>query len=241
MVTAVEVVSLRKVFGNVVAVDGISFKVEEGEIFGLVGPNGAGKTTTLRILATLLRPTSGSVRVFGRDVVKECDEVRKLIAYLPEEAGAYKYLTGYEYLRFMAKVYGYGDEVVEEGIRLAGLGDAIHRYVGTYSKGMKRRLQVARTLMVRPKLAIMDEPTSGLDVIHAVYVRDIIKNYVKKYGITVIVSSHNMLEVEYLCDRIALLGRGRIVAIGNPKELISKYDAKNLEEVFVKVVGRATE
>ena len=241
MVKAVEVTNLRKVFGNVVAVDDISFEVEEGEIFGLVGPNGAGKTTTLRILATLLRPTSGSVKIFGRDVVKECDEVRKLIAYLPEEAGAYRYLTGYEYLRFMAKVYGYGEEVIEEGVRLAGLGDAIHRYVGTYSKGMKRRLQVARTLMVRPKLAIMDEPTSGLDVIHAVYVRDIIKNYVKKYGITVIVSSHNMLEVEYLCDRIALLSRGRIVAIGDPKELISKYDAKNLEELFVKVVGRATE
>lgn len=239
MVKAVEVRELRKVFGNVVAINNISFDVEEGEIFGLVGPNGAGKTTTLRILATLLRPTSGTVRIFGKDVVKECSEVRRLIAYLPEEAGAYKYLTGYEYLRFMARVYGYGDEVTEEGARLSGLGTALSRYVGTYSKGMKRRLQVARTLMVRPKLAIMDEPTSGLDVIHAVYVRDMIKNYVKEYGVTVIISSHNMLEVEYLCDRVALLSRGNLVAIGSPKELMSEYGVRNLEEVFVKVVGDA--
>jgi len=236
---AVEVRNLRKVFGNIVAIDNISFEVEEGEIFGIVGPNGAGKTTTLRILATLLRPTSGTVSIFGKDVMRDCETVRKLIAYLPEEAGAYKYLTGYEYMKFMAKVYGYGEDVIEEGVRLAGLGDAINRYVGTYSRGMKRRLQVARTLMVRPKLAIMDEPTSGLDVIHAVYVRNIIKNYVKTYGITVIVSSHNMLEVEYLCDRIALLSKGKIVAMGSPKDLMNKYGVRNLEEVFVKVVGHA--
>ena len=239
MAKAVEVKNLRKVFGNIIAVDNITFEVEEGEIFGLVGPNGAGKTTTLRILATLLKPTSGTVKVFGKDVVRDCDDVRKLIAYLPEEAGAYKYLTGYEYMKFMARVYGYGEDVIEEGVKLAGLGDAIKRYVGTYSKGMKRRLQVARTLMVKPRLAIMDEPTSGLDVVHAVYVRDIIKNYVKKYRITVIVSSHNMLEVEYLCDRIALLSKGRVVAMGTPRDLMSKYGVRNLEEVFVRVVGHA--
>jgi len=236
---AVEVKNLRKIFGNITAIDNITFEVEEGEIFGLVGPNGAGKTTTLRILATLLKPTSGTVKVFGKDVVRDCDAVRKLIAYLPEEAGAYKYLTGYEYMKFMARVYGYGEDVIEEGVKLAGLSDAIKRYVGTYSKGMKRRLQVARTLMVKPRLAIMDEPTSGLDVVHAVYVRDIIKNYVKKYRITVIVSSHNMLEVEYLCDRIALLSKGRVVAMGTPRDLMSKYGVRNLEEVFVRVVGHA--
>ncbi len=237
--TAVEVKGLRKVFGDVVAVDRISFTVEEGEIFGLVGPNGAGKTTTLRILATILKPTEGVVKVFGKDVVKERDDVRKLITYLPEEAGAYKYLTGLEYLRLMGKVYGVSEEQIREGVELAGLGDALRRYTGTYSKGMKRRLQVARTLMVRPKLAIMDEPTSGLDVVHAVYVRKVIRDYVRKYGITVILSSHNMLEVEYLCDRVALIDKGKLVDVGRPGELKEKYGASNLEEVFVRVVSSA--
>ena len=236
---AVEVSGLRKVFGNVVAVDGVSFRVDEGEIFGLVGPNGAGKTTTLRIIATILEPTEGSVKVFGRDVVREREAVRRLIAYLPEEAGAYKYLTGYEYLRFMARVYGLGDDVVEEGVRVANLGDAMGRYVGTYSKGMKRRLQVARVLMVKPRLAILDEPTSGLDVVHAVHVRRVIKEYVSRYGITVILSSHNMLEVEYLCDRVALIDKGRIVAAGPPRDLMDEHRVKNLEEVFVRVVKGA--
>lgn len=236
---AVVVERFRKVYGDTVAVDDVSFEVNEGEIFGLVGPNGAGKTTTLRAIATLIKPTSGKIEVFGHDVTVDTDEVRKLIAYLPEEAGAYRYLTGYEYLRFMAKVYGLGDEVIEEGVRIAGLGDDLKRYVGNYSKGMKRRLQVARTLMVRPKLAIMDEPTSGLDVIHAVYVRDIIREYVKRYRITVIASSHNMLEVEYLCDRVALIDKGRIVAMGTPKKLIEDYGVSNLEEVFVRVIRSA--
>ncbi len=239
MVHAVEVRDLIKDFGNVRALRGISFTVEEGEIFGLVGPNGAGKTTTLRIIATLLKPTSGSVKVFGHDVVKEANRVRKLIAYLPEEAGAYKYLTGYEYLRFIARIYGLGDDAVEEGARISGLKSDLRRYVSTYSKGMKRRLQVARTLMVKPKLAIMDEPSSGLDVYHALYVRNVIKEYVRRYRITVILSSHNMLEVEYLCDRVALIHKGRIVALGKPQELKERYGASNLEEVFVKVIESA--
>ncbi len=236
---AVEVKDLVKVFGDVKALKGISFTVRKGEIFGLVGPNGAGKTTTLRMLATLLKPTSGIVRIFGYDIVKQADEVRRLIAYLPEEAGAYKYLTGYEYLRFIAKIYGLKDDVVNEGVKISGLGDELRRYVSTYSKGMKRRLQVARTLMVRPKLAIMDEPSSGLDVYHALYVRNIIKEYVRRYGITVILSSHNMLEVEYLCDRVALIHKGEIVALGKPQELKEMYGANNLEEVFVRVIEGA--
>ncbi len=235
----VEVRDLVKVFGEVKVLKGISFTVRKGEIFGLVGPNGAGKTTTLRILATLLKPTSGTVKIFRYDVVKQADEVRRLIAYLPEEAGAYKYLTGYEYLRFIARIYGLRDDVVNEGVKISGLGNELRRYVSTYSKGMKRRLQVARTLMVRPKLAIMDEPSSGLDVYHALYVRNVIKEYVKKYGITVILSSHNMLEVEYLCDRVALIHKGEIVALGKPQELKEKYGATNLEEVFVKVIKGA--
>jgi ABC-2 type transport system ATP-binding protein len=232
-----------KVFGNVYALDKLSFKVNSGEIFGLIGPNGAGKTTALRIVSTLLLPTSGTVKVFGLDVVKNAAEVRKIISYLPEEAGAYRNLSGWEYLEFMAK-FNTKDgskvrEMVNEAAEITGLGERLKDKTKAYSKGMKRRLLVARALMTRPKLAILDEPTSGLDVLHAYHVREIVKRYVKEHGVTVLLSSHNMLEVEHLCDRVALLNKGKIVAEGKPVELKEKYGSTNLEEVFAKVVGIA--
>ena len=236
---AVEVKDLVKVFDRIKAVDGLSFRIDEGEIYGLVGPNGAGKTTTLRIIATLISPTSGEVKVFGINVSKEPEKIREFISYLPEEAGAYKNLTGAEYLGFMAKLYSRNSaetgEIVERGISISGLGERLNDKIKTYSKGMKRRLLIARALMNLPKLAILDEPTSGLDVIYSFQVRDTIKRFVKEYGITVLLSSHNMLEVEYLCNRIGLLNRGRIVAEGSPDELKASYNASNLEEVFMKV------
>ena len=236
---AVEVKNLVKRFGNIRAVDNATFDVREGEIFGLIGPNGAGKTTTLRIIATLLKPTSGKVTVFNYDVVNDADKVREIISYLPEEAGAYKNLSGLEYLRFMARVYAKDNQeaerFVKEAVEISGLGERLRDKVKTYSKGMIRKLLLARALMMRPKLAILDEPTSGLDVIHAHYVRRTIRDYVKQHGVTVILSSHNMLEVEYLCDRIALIHRGRIVEEGKPDELKRRYNVNNLEEVFVEV------
>ena len=238
---AVEVENLVKLFGSVKALDGLSFKVYEGEVYGLIGPNGAGKTTTLRILATLLLPTKGSVRVFGLDVVSQASEVRRVIAYLAEDAGAYRNLTGYEYLSIIARIYFKSkqdaEEAVEWAAKASGLGERIHDKVKTYSKGMKRRLQVARVFMVNPKLAILDEPTAGLDVIHANYIRRLIRDQARKHGTTAVMSSHNMLEVEYVCDRVSLIDRGRIVAEGSPGELKTLWDASNLEEVFVKVVG----
>ena len=240
---AVEVNNLVKVFGNVRALDGLTFNVEKGEIYGLIGPNGAGKTTSLRIIATLLLPTSGSVKVFGLDVVSKAEEVRRLISYLPEEAGAYKNLSGMEYLEFMASFSaGNKDEIrsmVEQAAEISGLGERLYDRIKTYSKGMKRRLLVARALMIKPKLAVLDEPTSGLDVVHSFHVRNIIKRYVEEFGVTVLLSSHNMLEVEYLCDRVALINKGKIVAEGSPEGLKSEYNAENLEEVFVKVTSHA--
>jgi len=241
MEVAVEVNNLVKVFGEVRALDGLSFKMRKGEIYGLIGPNGAGKTTALRITSTLLLPTSGTVRVFGHDVIDEASEVRRLISYLPEEAGAYKNLSGYEYLEFMTTFTAENKETVKETVgaaaKISGLEERLKDKVKTYSKGMKRRLLVARALMTKPKLAVLDEPTSGLDVLHSVYVRGIVKQYVEKQGVTVLLSSHNMLEVEHLCDRVALINKGRIVAEGSPAELKAKYDSANLEEVFAKVVG----
>ncbi|MCW4052889.1 MAG: ABC transporter ATP-binding protein [Candidatus Bathyarchaeota archaeon] len=243
MSSAVETVDLTKVFGNIRALDGLSLAIKPGEIFGLIGPNGAGKTTALRIISTLLLPTSGSVKVCGYDAVAEASEVRKLIAYLPEEAGAYKNLSGSEYLRFMAKFSSRSSHVLEETVRsaaeISGLGERLQDKVKTYSKGMKRRLLVARALMTKPRLAVLDEPTSGLDVLHSVHVREIIKNYVAEHGVTVLLSSHNMLEVEYLCDRVALIDHGKIVAEGTPEELKVLHKVENLEEAFAKVVGLA--
>jgi ABC-2 type transport system ATP-binding protein len=240
---AVDAKALVKQFGNIRALDGLTFNIKQGEIYGLIGPNGAGKTTALRIVSTLLIPTSGTITVFNLDVVNQATEVRKIISYLPEEAGAYKNLSGWEYLEFMAKFNTKNDselkQIINEAAQISGLAERLKDKAKTYSKGMKRRLLVARALMTRPKLAVLDEPASGLDVLHAYHVREIIKSYVKEHGVTVLLSSHNMLEVEYLCDRVALLNKGKIVVEGQPQQLKQKYKSENLEEVFAKVVGYA--
>ncbi|PLJ77164.1 ABC transporter ATP-binding protein [Infirmifilum sp. SLHALR2] len=235
---AVVVKNLVKDFGGFRALSGVSFTVEEGEVFGLIGPNGAGKTTTFRILAGLLSPTSGEVLVLGEKPGSL--KVKKMVSYLPEDAGTYRNITGYEFLRLVAELY-YGktreaEEALEMGVKIAGLGEKIHEKMKSYSKGMKRRVQVARALMVKPKLAILDEPTSGLDVVQAKEIRDLVKEYAQSLGATVLVSSHNMLEVEDICTRVALIDKGRILEEGPIKELVSKYGARNLEEVFFTVV-----
>ncbi len=241
MVELLRVENLVKKYGEKTALKGISFSVEKGEIYGILGPNGAGKTTTLRIVATLLKPTSGRVLIDGVNAVENPLEARKMISYLPEEAGAYPYMTGREYLEFVAELYTQDEskarEMVELGCRISGLGSALNDKTKTYSKGMKRRLQLARALMVLPKLAILDEPTSGVDVIHSMYMRKSIKEIVEEHSVTVLLSSHNMLEVEYLCDRIALLHEGRILVEGTPEHIKTEYKTRNLEEAFAKVVG----
>jgi len=235
---AVEVRELVKDYGNFRAINGISFEVKEGEVFGLIGPNGAGKTTALRVVATLLQITSGSVTVFDYELPREAGEVRKIISYLPEEAGAYKNLRGKDYLNFIAKFFGEGEKfqnMVQRGLEIANLGERINDKVDTYSKGMTRRLLVGRALMVNPRLAILDEPTSGLDVVNAQEVRRIINSSVEA-GVAVLLSSHNMLEVELLCHRIALINDGKIVASGTAAELKREYDAGNIEEAFIKAI-----
>ena len=243
MSLAVEANLLTKQFGQVRALDGVSFNIRPGEIYGLIGPNGAGKTTTLRIICTLIKPTSGSINIFGQDATKQPEKTRQILSYLPEESGAYPNLTGLEYLAFMAKLQSTPDmnikATIEEAAEICGLGDRLKDKVKTYSKGMKRRLLVARALMTRPKLAVLDEPASGLDVLYAYHIREIVKRYVKDHGVTVLMSSHNMLEVEYLCDRVALVHKGKLVVEGEPKALKATYHSENLEEVFAKVVGFA--
>ena len=235
---ALELKDVRKSYGEREAVHGITLSVKEGEIFGLIGHNGAGKTTTLRMISTLLGITSGSISVFGHDVATEPEEVRKIISYLPEDAGAYKDLTGRTYLEFMASFFTTGaakDAMVAKGIELADLGERIDSKVDAYSKGMMRRLLIARAIMPNPRLAIMDEVTSGLDVINAYEIREVIRS-IASTGVTVIMSSHNMFEVDMLCDRVGLIDQGNLVLLGTPEELKERFGVDTLEEVFVKAV-----
>ncbi len=235
MTTVLKVEGLKKSYGTKEAVKGIDFEVQAGEVFALIGPNGAGKTTTLRIIATLLTLTGGTVTFLGHDLKKEPEKVRERISYLPEEAGAYRKMKGADYLRFMAGFYAASSEeadgIVNRAMGIADLGPAINDKVGTYSKGMVRKLLLGRALMTRPTLAILDEPTSGLDVINSLEVRETIKRYSKE-GISVLLSSHNMLEIEFLSDRVALIDEGRILDAGTSQGLKEKYSAANLEVVF---------
>lgn len=234
-----EVRKLVKKYGAFRAVKGISFEVKKKEIFALVGPNGAGKSSTLKTLATILSMTSGKVVLDGFDLQKSEKEVRERISYLPEEAGAYKNLTGMGYLKFMADLAldkrEEREKAVAFAVEITALGKRLEDKIKTYSKGMTRKLLLARTIMSRPKLAILDEPTSGLDVINAFEIRKIIRSLADE-GISVILSSHNMLEVEFLCDRMAIINQGEIVVSGTSGALKKRYKCQNLEEVFVKAV-----
>jgi ABC-2 type transport system ATP-binding protein len=231
--------NLTKNYGKFEALKGVSFEIKSNEVFALIGPNGAGKSTALKIIATILSSTSGKVEVWGFDQAKKPDEVRRRISYLPEEAGAYKNLTGKQYLEFMAALFtddaNLQREYVQTGSEMAGLGEKLRNKIKTYSKGMTRKLLLARTLMTHPMLAILDEPTSGLDIINALEIRKIIRGLSAR-GMAVLLSSHNMLEIEFLSDRVAIINQGRIYETGTAQELKQKYSASNLEEVFVRAI-----
>jgi ABC-2 type transport system ATP-binding protein len=225
---------------DVFAADGVSFSVGEGEVYALIGPNGAGKTTTIRMLATLIQPTSGDAVMEGFSLVKNPNEIRKRITYLPDEAGAYKNLTGIAYLEFMGKLFAKDraelEAFVQRAEAISGLGEKLQDKIGGYSRGMIRKLLIARAVMNEPKLAIMDEATSGLDVINALEIRKMIKGLAKDRGVSFLLSSHNMLEIEYLADRVGMITNGKLTEQGSIPELKEKYGSTNLEEVFVKVV-----
>jgi len=239
MENVLNVKNLIKYYGQFEAVSEISFEVKKGEIFALIGPNGAGKSTTLKVISGLLSLSGGEVIIDGLNIEKDSDKIRKIITYLPEDSGAYKNLTGIEYLRFMAELYAdtkkEADEFVEKGKEISGLGQRLENKTSTYSKGMVRKLLLGRTVMSKPKLAILDEPTSGLDVINAMEIRKTIKKMAKE-GMSVLLSSHNMLEIEFLSDRVSIINKGKIHESGTPGELKKKYNAENLEEVFERVV-----
>ena len=235
-----DVQGLSKQYSKVLAADQVSFQIGEGEIFALIGPNGAGKTTTIRMIATLLQPTGGDAVVSGHSVCREPAKVRECITYLPDEAGAYKTMTGKAYLKFMASIFTtdrkQADACVQRAMAMCGLGDRLNEKIGTYSRGMIRKLLLSRAVMTRPKLAILDEPPSGLDVINALEIRKMILQLARDEGMSFLLSSHNMLEIEYVSDRVGIISGGHLMVTGKPEELKTRYGAANLEEVFERVV-----
>ncbi len=225
---------------GIMAVKDVSFTVGEGEIFALIGPNGAGKTSTIRMISTLIKPTGGDAFVDGHSIITEPDKVRQAITYLPDEAGAYKTMTGMDYLYFMAGLFSADrdeiDKYVNRAVNMCGLGDRLEEKIGGYSRGMIRKLLLSRAVMTRPKLAILDEATSGLDVINALDIRKTIKRLSAEEGMSFLLSSHNMLEIEYVSDRVGIMAHGELMVTGTIDELKARYDAANLEEVFERVV-----
>lgn len=240
MGNVLEVKDLSKQYTKVLAADSVSFEIEEGEIFALIGPNGAGKTTTIRMISTLLKPTSGDAIVGGHSIITEPEKVRECITYLPDEAGAYKNMTGIKYLRFMAGLFCTDLDGIKKSVdkakEICGLGERLNDKIGSYSRGMIRKLLLARAVMTRPKLAILDEPTSGLDVINAIEIRKIIKKLAHEEGMSFLISSHNMLEIEFLSDRVGIIAKGHLLVTGRADELKKRYESDNLEEVFERVV-----
>ncbi len=227
----IEVKNLTKMFGKFTAVDDISFEVKKGEIFGLLGPNGAGKSTTLRMLSTLSRPTKGTATIGGYDTVKNDMEVRKLIGIVSEKMIIYNRLTAKENLRFFGNLFNIPKETlnkrIDELLDLVQLNKFKDAQVGTYSTGMRQRMNVVRALLNMPQVLFLDEPTLGLDPQSSVEIREFIRKLNQEQGTTVIITTHMMLDADLLCDRIAIVDHGKIIALDtstNLKKIISGAD-----------------
>lgn len=241
----VEVRDLAKTFydegrGEVRAVDGVSFECAPGAVFGLLGANGAGKTTTLRVLATILAPSAGTARLMGHDVVEEPEAVRRSLGFYSASTALYPRLTGRETLEFFARVNGYPsgrvDARVAELVDRFGIAEYADARVEKLSSGMKQKVSIARTIAHDPPILIFDEPTVGLDVINALAMQRVIRELCDE-GKTIIFSTHIMSEAERLCDRIAIIHRGRIHASGTLDELRTAANNRYLEDIFIHYVG----
>jgi len=234
MDTAVECRGLTKIFDGFAAVDHIDLTVARGTVFGFLGPNGAGKTTTIRMLACLIRPTSGSASVWGLDVGRDYMSVKRIIGYLPESPGYYPEMTPLEFLRYFGRLFRVKNQgtVVEEALKKVGLYDERGLEVKSFSLGMRQRLNIARLLIHDPKLLFLDEPTSGLDPRGTREVRDLIRA-LGEGGKTIFVCTHILPEVEMVCEEVGIINKGRIAALDSPDGLRSKVKASNVIEVGV--------
>jgi ABC-2 type transport system ATP-binding protein len=222
-VEAIAAEGLRKRYQEVQALDGVSFSVQEGEVFGLLGPNGAGKSTTVKVLTTLTKPDEGRAEVAGFDVVREPNKVRRSIGYVPQSSGVDRDATGRENLLLQGRVQGLGgtrlSERVDELLRQLGLADAADRVVRGYSGGMKRRLDVALGLVHSPRVLFLDEPTTGLDPEARAAMWQELEELARREALTILLTTHYMEEADQLANRLAIMSRGRIVVEGTPEEL----------------------
>ncbi|MGQ4912775.1 MAG: ABC transporter ATP-binding protein [Candidatus Thorarchaeota archaeon] len=243
--TVIETIDLVKVFDEgkkreVVALNGIDLQIRRGEVFGLLGPNGAGKTTLIRVLVGLLTPTSGTARVLGKDVTEDIEYIRERVALLPQEAGIYDRLTARENLIYYGGLYGIPEDELEKRAQklldTVGLLKKQDYQVKGFSGGMKRKVLVARALIIEPEIIFLDEPTTGIDTIGARVVRNLLKKLSTEDNLTIILTTHDLNEVTELCDRVGILNEGKLAAIGEPSELEDKFRAANLEEVFTGLV-----
>jgi daunorubicin resistance ABC transporter ATP-binding subunit len=244
---AIKAINLTKRFGKSVAVDHINFEVYEGEIFGFLGPNGAGKSTTIKMLTTVLTPSEGTATVNGYDVIKQPAHVRQSIGVVPQEYTADEDLTGWENMMMMAGLYGIPKKVAEERskelLEMVELTYAAKRKVETYSGGMRRRLEIAMSLISRPRILFLDEPTLGLDAQTRAAIWQYIMKLKEEYKMTIFVTTHYLEEADMYGDRIAIIDKGKILAIGSPKELKEKIGGDlvslqtNNDELAIKVVS----
>jgi ABC-2 type transport system ATP-binding protein len=245
-VPILETLELTRSFGSLVAVDRLSIRIEAGQVFGLLGSNGAGKTTVIKMLTTLLPPTSGTATVAGFDIRKQAPKVRRVIGYVPQMISADGTLTGYENLLIFAKLYDIPRRErqarIHDALALMELTDAQDRLVREYSGGMIRRLEIAQAMLHRPPVLFLDEPTAGLDPIARRSVWDRLRSLKADFQTTVFLTTHLMEEADALCQQIAILHRGRVAASGSPEELKASIgpDA-TMDDVFVRYAGTAVE
>jgi ABC-2 type transport system ATP-binding protein len=242
VIPAIDIRDLHKEYDGVHAVDGLSVTVRQGRFFGFLGPNGAGKTTTIRVLMGLVQPSSGRIEVLGMRLPEESLDIRKNIGLVPDDTLLFDYLTGFEYLEFVARLYGLArPTALERGrelLELFELSETSRKLIGDYSKGMRKRVAMAAALIHRPHLFLLDEPFEGVDAVGARLMKDILLEQVHR-GATVFLTSHVLEVVERLCDEIAIINRGRIVAQGSIAELRQQtaQGASTLEDIFVSVIG----
>ncbi len=238
---AIEVQGLEKRFGETAALQGLTLRIAEGELFGLLGPNGAGKSTMINILCGLLEPTAGSASVGGHPLPKEAPAVKEMIGVCPQDFSIFPYLTGRENVLLFGDLYGVPREELrrraEALLGQMGLDGEADRKVKGYSGGMKRRISLATALIGDPQIAFLDEPTTGLDPQSRHAVWEFIRG-LKERRRTVVLTTHYMEEAEALCDRVAIIDHGKLIALGTPAELREQNGAKDLEEVFLKLTGR---
>lgn len=242
--SVIQTLNLTRKYGQETVVDQINLSITPGQIFGLLGPNGAGKTTTIKMLTTLLKPSSGSAIVAGYDLTSKPAEIRRRIGYVPQMLSADGALTGLENLILSAKLYGMSKRErsirIDEALKLMGLGDSAKKLVKTYSGGMIRRLELAQAMLHHPVVLFLDEPTIGLDPVAKRIVWDRLLDLRKDYRMTILLTTHDMEEADYLCDELAILHEGKIVASGSPKILKMGVGlAATLEDVFAHFSGGA--